>query len=149
MLEFYSTLYAYDNICLGNGLVESVIPSLVTQADNNFLTNVPTMKEVKEAVFSLDRNSAPGPDGFGGSFYHAYWDIIGKDVHSPVLQFFVQSWIFPNLNSNVITLLPKFDVADKIENYRPIALANFQFKIISKVLADRLSLIAPKIISDQ
>lgn len=38
--------------------------------------------------------------------------------------------------------------ADRIEDYRPIALANFQFTIITKVLADRLAKIAPKIISE-
>ncbi|XP_019438958.1 PREDICTED: uncharacterized protein LOC109344660 [Lupinus angustifolius] len=42
-----------------------------------------------------------------------------------------------------------FGGADKIEDFRPIAMANFQFKIISKVLADRLANIAPKIISIQ
>ncbi|XP_019432658.1 PREDICTED: uncharacterized protein LOC109339642 [Lupinus angustifolius] len=38
---------------------------------------------------------------------------------------------------------------DKVEDFRPIALANFQFKIITKVLVDRLAKIAPKIISTQ
>lgn len=47
----------------------------------------------------------------------------------------------------MVVLIPKFSGADTIENYRPIALADFQFKIITKVLADRLPTIAPKIIS--
>lgn len=53
------------------------------------------------------------------------------------------------MNSNIVYLIPKFPGVDRLENYRPIALANFQFKIITKVLADRLSSIAPKVISDQ
>lgn len=60
-----------------------------------------------------------------------------------------QNWILPGLNSNLVALIPKFARADRIENFRPIALANFQFKIISKVLADRLAKIAQKIISPQ
>lgn len=63
------------------------------------------------------------------------------------MQFFLQSWILLGLNSNLIALIPKFPDADTIENFRPIALANFQFKIISNVLADKLANIAPKIIS--
>lgn len=51
------------------------------------------------------------------------------------------------MNSNVVALIPKFSGADKLDNYRPIALANFKFKIISKVLADRLAAIAPKVVS--
>lgn len=53
------------------------------------------------------------------------------------------------MNSNAVVLIPKFPEAEKIEDYRPIALANFQFKVITKVLADKLALVAPKIVSDQ
>jgi hypothetical protein len=52
----------------------------------------------------------------------------------------------PNLNSNLIILIPKVSGADKLDNFRPITLANFQFKIITKILADRLGSIASKII---
>lgn len=52
------------------------------------------------------------------------------------------------MNSNLVVLIPKHHGADRIEEFRPIALANFQFKIISKVPADRLANIAPKIISE-
>lgn len=72
ILEFYSNLYAYDNSCSDNGLVDSVIPALVSSEDNSFLTNVPSKEEVKNAVFSLDSSSALGPDGFGGSFYNYF-----------------------------------------------------------------------------
>lgn len=63
------------------------------------------------------------------------------------LEFFRKGWILPYLNSDVIVLIPKLLNVDKIENYRPIALVNFQFKIITKVLTNRLSNIAPRIIS--
>jgi len=49
------------------------------------------------------------------------------------------------MNSNVVSLIPKG--ADSIKDYRPIAVANFKFKIISKILADRLALVATRIIS--
>lgn len=70
-------------------------------------------------------------------------------MFNSVLQFFTSGWILPNLNSNLVTLIPKFPGAEKIEDYRPIALANFQFKVITKVIADRLAKVAPKIISEQ
>lgn len=47
-----------------------------------------------------------------------------------------------------MVLISKFSGADKIEDFQPIALANFQFKIITKVLVDHLALIAPKIVSE-
>lgn len=55
----------------------------------------------------------------------------------------------PNLNSNLVVVIPKAPNAERIVDYRPIALANFQFKVITKVIADRLAIIAPKVISIQ
>lgn len=66
-----------------------------------------------------------------------------------LVNFFYESWLLPNINSNLVTLIPKFKGAVSITDYRPITLANFQFKIIYKVLADRLATIAPRIISSQ
>lgn len=148
VLQYYQNLFVGENNCLPNLLIDSVIPSLVSNDDNAMLTNLPSMEEVRSAVFSMNANGAPGPDGFGGIFYQKYWDIVSKDVFGLVLQFFTQGWFLPSLNSNVVVLVPKFPEADTIANYRPIALANFQFKIITKVLADRLAQVAPKIISD-
>jgi len=65
------------------------------------------------------------------------------------LEFFQNGWLPPNFNANTLVLIPKIPNADKIEHYRPIALANFKFKIISKVLADRLAGILPFIISKE
>ena len=45
------------------------------------------------------------------------------------------------MNSNVVSLIPKIPGADSIKDYRPIAVANFKFKIISKILADMLALV--------
>ena len=51
------------------------------------------------------------------------------------------------MNSNVVSLIPKIQDVDSIKDYRPIVVANFKFKIISKILADRLALVAARIIS--
>ncbi|CAJ2663194.1 unnamed protein product [Trifolium pratense] len=96
----------------------------------------------------MNKNGAPGPDGFGAFFYQTYWDII-KDVCNAVLEFFTFNWILPNFNSNTVVLIPKVSDADTIGQFRPIAMANFKFKIISKILADRLALVLPDLISKE
>lgn len=112
------------------------------------LTNLPSKEEVKNAVFSMNGNGAPGPDGFGGNFYQKYWHIIEHNVYNSVLQFFPQSLLLPNMISNLVALIAKHPGAGSIDMYRPIALANYQFKIITKVMADRLANVAPKILSE-
>ncbi|XP_019432044.1 PREDICTED: uncharacterized protein LOC109339110 [Lupinus angustifolius] len=149
VLSYYSNLYASPNNITPNSLIDSVIPNLVTEDDNVMLSKPPLSNEIKSAVFALNGEGAPGPDGFGGCFFQTFWDIVHSDVCNSVLQFFHQDWLLPNLNSNAVVLIPKSPGADKIEDFRPIALANFQFKIITKILADRLAKIAPKIVSRQ
>jgi len=51
------------------------------------------------------------------------------------------------MNSNVVSFIPKIQGAKSIEDYKPIVVANFKFKIISKILADRLALVVAIIIS--
>jgi len=55
----------------------------------------------------------------------------------------------PNFNVNIIDLIPKTNKADTVEQFRPIAIANFKFKVISKILANRLSTIMLAISSIQ
>lgn len=149
VLPYNTSLYASDNTCIDTGFVGRVIPKSVSTADNASLTSLPTLDEVKASVFAMNGSGALGPDGFSRVFFQTFWDIVGSDMYKSVLQFFTQGWILPNMNSNLITLAPKFQGVDRIEDYRPIALANFQLKVIAKVLADKLSMIAPKIISEQ
>jgi hypothetical protein len=127
--------------------LEEVIPSLVTDEINALLTVLPSHLEIKSAVFALNKDSVPGPDGFGAFFFQHYWEIIKTDVIKVVLEFFTTSWILPGFNSNIIALLPKFPEASSIDQYRPIAMANFKFKIISKIIADRLASLMPNLIS--
>jgi hypothetical protein len=149
IVDHFSKLFNTSVPVIDNGMVENVIPSLLTDSLNNKLTMLPSSEEIKNAVFSLNKNSAPGPDGFGAIFFQTFWDIIKNDVINAVLQFFKSGWILPSFNSNTLVLIPKHDHADSISDYRPIAIANFKFKLISKILADRLACVMPAITSVQ
>jgi hypothetical protein len=132
-----------------DGLVEEVIPNLISDQSNNMLTMLPSHEEIHNVVFSLNKDGAPGPNGFGAIFFQTYWSIVKEDVCVAVLEFFTNGWILPNFNSNTIVLIPKHENADTVGQYRPIALANFKFKIITKILADRLSAIMPSIVYEE
>jgi len=67
-------------------------------------------------------------------------------VHS-VQEFFLGGVLPPNINFNMIVLIPKVPGARTMGDYRPITLANFQFKIVTKTVADRLACITSRIIS--
>ncbi|PNX83757.1 ribonuclease H, partial [Trifolium pratense] len=149
VVSYYKNVFCTNSFLQDQSLVEEVIPNLINEEVNTLLTMLPSFDEIKNAVFSLNKDSAPGPDGFGAFFFQTYWDIIHHDVINAVLQFFTSGWIMPNFNCNTLILIPKSTSADSIDQFRPIAMANFKFKIISKVLADRLANIMPSIISKE
>lgn len=72
--------------------------------------------------------------------------MVGSDVIAAVSSFFDNGFILPNYNSSLVILIPKKKTVKGISDYRPIALANFAFKIITKILADYLGLVASRII---
>jgi len=88
------------------------------------LTMLPTKEEIYNDVFALNKDGAPGLDGFGAIFYQTYSCIIKEDVYKDVLEFFAHGWLLPIYNSNTIVLIPKTDHADTVGQFRPIALAN-------------------------
>ncbi|PNY13184.1 ribonuclease H [Trifolium pratense] len=146
IVQYFQAIFCQNNVSNSGNIVRDSIPSIVTAVDNQMLTKVPYSDEIKAAIFEMNGDGAPGPDGFIGHFFQCYWNIIVVDVIKSVQHFFLTG-VLHNINSNLLVLIPKLTEADRMENYRPIALTNFQFKIITKLSADRLALLAPSIIS--
>ena len=90
---------------------------------------------------------APGPDGMPPIFYQHYWKKIGDEVTEAVLFCLNTGKIPLGLNHTYLTLIPKVKCHVRVKKFRPIALCNVLYKIISKVLANRLKKILPCIIS--
>jgi len=130
-----------------NDFIGFYISEIVSSQKNTMLIKCLDFKEIKTIISNLNGNSVPGSDGSSGVFYHSCWDIIGIHVSNVVEQFFKQNWVLPEMNSNVVSLIPKIQGVDSIKNYRPIVVSNFKFKIIFKLLADRLAFVAARIIS--
>ena len=146
IVDYFSNLFSASDIQRDYSIVSQLIPHLVTPDDNWSLIRVLLDLEIKEVVFSMDADSSPGPDGFTGVFFKNCWDFIGIDVCVVVRHFFITGTIFPRLNSNFMVLIPKFPNADSVDQFRPIVLGNFVFKIITKILANRLANVATRIV---
>lgn len=107
-----------------------------------------SLMEVKNAVWDCGNDKAPGPDGFTFGFIKAFWDIFKDDVLQFVAEFFRCSRIPPGCNSSFITLIPKVSNPLVVDDFRPISLIGFQYKVIAKVLANRLSKVIDSVISN-
>lgn len=89
---------------------------------------------------ALPSNKAPGPDGFTIEFFTTSWDLVGSDLVEAVQEFFVNGTLHRQVNATVIALISKFPGASSLKEFRPISLCNTVYKIISRLLANRLKL---------
>lgn len=146
--EFYKHLFL-ENEEEGGSLnfVQDLLQKVVTLEQNIDLVRPPLVGEIKQAIFAISAVSAPGPDGFGGSFFQSSWDIISHDISNAVSFFFTSALIPTGLNSNVVILIPKVAGASRVEDYRPIVLGNFLFKILTKIISTRIGPLLNHILS--
>ncbi|CAN1774472.1 LINE-1 reverse transcriptase homolog [Linum perenne] len=93
-------------------------------------------------------SKAPGPDGFPGRFFQTHWNLISPNFCSEVRSFFENRQIENFWNDTFIVLIPKVNHPELISQYRPIGLANFRVKVISKILTSRLKPYISQIISE-
>ncbi|XP_055830988.1 uncharacterized protein LOC129900030 [Solanum dulcamara] len=108
--------------------------SVVTEAQRTQLEMVFTEKEVKEAMWGIDGNKSPGPDGYGSQFFKDNWDIVGNDAVKGVMDFFSTGKLHKGINSTTITLIPKGTHAEAVGDYMSISCCNVIYKTISKML---------------
>lgn len=116
---------------------------------NVSLSSIPSILEIKNAIFSFDGNKAPSPNDFPMFFFQDFWDIVGKDVSNGVKEFFVARRLLKEINGTFIALIPQIQGADFMEKFRPISLCNSFYKIISKVLTTRIPTVLPSLINHQ
>ena len=102
-------------------------------------------------LFSLremEGDKAPGPDGFTMAFFHHCWSVVEKDIMD-VFDFFHRHSMFErSLNASFLTLTPKKSNAVNIKDFHPISLVGSVYKLLSKVLANRLRAVLDKLISE-
>eukprot|EP00253_Pinus_taeda_P021755 PITA_21755 len=125
------------------------IPHLISEEQNSLLLKPISMQEVETTAFSLKAGKAPGPDGFTSNFFHYFWELIKWEVWKIAEESRSMRWMYPGLNATFIALIPKSEESNRPDKYRPIALCNIIYKIISKVVALRLKPVLPHIISPE
>ncbi|CAA7021924.1 unnamed protein product [Microthlaspi erraticum] len=116
---------------------QSITPR-ISEETNRRLIQIPTPEEVNTAIFSIHPDKAPGPDGLSASFFHSNWNTIGAGITSEIQQFFITGTLPQGINATHLCLIPKKTAPKSVADYRPIALCNVYYKIISKILTARL-----------
>uniref|UniRef100_R4GAZ5 Reverse transcriptase domain-containing protein n=1 Tax=Anolis carolinensis TaxID=28377 RepID=R4GAZ5_ANOCA len=149
--SFYSNLYKKDNIDLD--LIGEYLSKLklqkITEEQRLTLNKEITENEIKMAIKNLDANKSPGPDGFTAGFYKLQLDEIIQHLKK-VMNEALTKKIIPETwkKAEIILIHKEGSDPNKVSNYRPISLLNTDYKIFTKVLANRFTEFLKEWISD-
>lgn len=107
------------------------------------------MEEVKRVIFGLGSDNSPRPDGFLALFYQKFWDILAKDILDVVGQSRKGGFVLKDFNNTFLPLISKKVDYSSFDDFHPISLSNTIYKVISKVIANRLKLVLESKISSK
>ena len=149
--QFYKNLFTSEGSDQqeANNLLENVDKTLNMEQKESCDANI-TEQEIKNTIKLLKINKSPGDDGIVSEFYKEYWYLIRKEFTRVLTYIFDANTLSPVQYNAILTLLYKKGEREDIRNWRPISLLNVDYKIITKILAERLKKVLPSIIhSDQ
>ena len=127
--------------------VLACVPSAITDEMNDSLCCDFVESEVYVALNQMAPLEALGPDGMPPLFCQHFWGTIDHDVTSSILSWMNSGTLPSALNHIFITLILKTNSPEYVHQFCPISLCNVLYKFFSKVLANRLKILLPTIIT--
>ncbi|KAK3221908.1 hypothetical protein Dsin_008933 [Dipteronia sinensis] len=148
-IRHFQTILGYSRpVSHGSGTtLSNIIDKVISNRQADFMGRDVTDDEIREVCFSLHPNKAPGPDGFNAHFFKITWDIVGEDFINAIQEFFRSGLLLKELNATILALVPKVPNPSKMKDFRPISCCNTLYKIIAKIIANRIKPCLPDIIS--
>ena len=105
-------------------------------------------EEIHSALLELNGDKAPGPDGFTVAFWQACWDFMKEEILELFKEFYDQRSFAKSLNTTFLVLIPKKGGDEDLGDFRPISLLGGLYKLLAKVLANRLKKVLGKVVSE-
>ena len=136
-MDYFETIF-HSGTCERMEECLNTVPQRMSADMREELSRPSTVEKVKATLFQMGPTKASGLDGMNALFYQKYWHIVGDSVVLAVLDFLNNGNMLPDINHTNIVLIPKVQNPESMSEFRPISLCNVIYKIISKVLANRL-----------
>ncbi|WOL01242.1 hypothetical protein Cni_G09958 [Canna indica] len=123
------------------------VQNYLSQQSLSLLSQPVTPQEIDKVILSSNSDKAPGVDGLNAEFYKSCWSIIKDDVIAAILEFFRTGKILNEVNITSITLIPKKENTNSFSDYHPLSICKMIYIFISKLIANRLKVVLPDLIS--
>ena len=106
-----------------------------------------TEVEIHAALMGMNGDKAPGPDGFTVAFWQFCSEFAKEEIVDLFKEFFEEKSFAKSLNSTFLVLIPKKGGAEDLGDFRPISLLGGLYKLLAKVLANRIKEVLDKVVS--
>ncbi len=146
-MEYFQNLFTSATPTAINKVTQ-LVNEMVTPEMKDSLLSPFSREEVRSALFQMSPSKAPGPDGMTALFFQKYWNIVGLNVTDAMLDCLNSRRLLGSINFTNIVLIPKVKAPVNMSHFRPISLCNVFYKIISKVLVNRMKTMLSAVISD-
>lgn len=142
---YFQELFSTDTLIAPpypyNGLFPQLNPDRLQSLDSPI-----SMEEVKRALFDMHPFKAPGIDGLHAAFFQTFWEVTGDTLFHMIREFFCSGALDPSINRTLISLIPKVAVPQSLKDFRPISLCNTVYKVITKLVSNRLKSFMPDLV---
>ncbi|WCJ31853.1 Polynucleotidyl transferase ribonuclease H-like superfamily protein [Euphorbia peplus] len=142
---FYNNLFTDDRPYLPRYNCRGKFPSYNDEF-RDMIGMAPVDSEIKQALFDMHPWKSPDIDGFQAGFYQRHWDRMSTSICSFVKDAFRTGSFDPEINRTLIVLIPKKNRPETFGDLRPISLCNVVYKIITKLIANRLKSVMPQLV---
>lgn len=147
--SFYTSLYASipTDIQASATFWEKINLPQMSDSQATSLISPITIDEVRSAIKRLKNNKAPGPDGLTNEFYKLLSPKLESTL-TTIFNSFLKGDTPPlYFNSALLKILHKPGRDPVLPgSYRPISLLNSDYKLYTKIIAERLKVVLPDII---
>jgi hypothetical protein len=146
VVQFYRNLYSEQSNWRPR--MDNLAFSSIDEEEKVWLEREFEEVEVWEVMKDMQGDKALGPDGFTMAFFRSCWAVVKHDIMTFFSEFLRRQQLVKSLNVTFVSLVPKKADAVEMKDFRPISLVGGMYKILSKVLANRMKTILGKIISN-
>ncbi|OMO94467.1 reverse transcriptase [Corchorus capsularis] len=137
--NFFLKLYSSESdYCEINPTKPDFSFNLVDSEFHNSLSVVPSISEIKKALWSMKPFKTPGPDGLHAGFFQHCWEDVHLSLCKDIQEIFATSSMPDSWKRFLIVLVPKINNPESIRLFRPISLGNTCYKIVTKIVASRI-----------
>lgn len=137
--HFYQCLFSLKTVdeAMGAKLLSGITAQVPVKAQEQLEAPI-SLQELGDALLGMKAGKVPGKDGLPAEFYRTFWDILGPILLQVTEEIFRRKAMCESMREGILTLLYKKGPAKDLKNWRPLQMLCVDYKLIAKVLVNRL-----------